>query len=180
VPIFSLSPSEIVQRVAEGLLNLPRLFEVYADDDALGFSLNTLPDVDEAYLSGLGEQVRAQSPELGHNRRGSLVSPLKPVVLSPEAVAAAWLSSLGRSLLFHLTNNVLPKIRTLSIAGAAQLSSDLGYLSNIVRALNVEYEDLDVWKEYVGMNDEEGKRLVREKSHGDQVLVLVANMRGWT
>ncbi|KAG0707200.1 Golgi complex component 7-domain-containing protein [Suillus ampliporus] len=163
VPVFSLSPSEIVQHVAEGLLNLPRLFEVYADDDALGFSLNTLPNVDEAYLSGLGEQIHAQSPELGHNRRASLVLPLKPVVLSPEAVAAAWLSSLGHSILSHLTSSVLPKIRTLSVAGAAQLSSDLG-------ALNVEYEELDRWKEYVGMNDEEGNR----------VLVSVAKMRGWT
>ncbi|OAX40770.1 hypothetical protein K503DRAFT_583340 [Rhizopogon vinicolor AM-OR11-026] len=179
VPVFSLSPSDVVQRVAEGLLNLPRLFEVYADDDALGFSLNTLPDIDEAYLSGLSEQIHVQSPELGHNKRASFVSSLKPVVLSPEAVAAAWLSSLGHSILSHLTSSVLPKIRTLSIAGAAQLSSDLGYLSNIVRALNVEYEELDRWKEYVGMNDEEGRRVVGEKSQGDQVLVLVAKMRGW-
>jgi hypothetical protein len=178
--VFSLSPSDIVQRVAEGLLNLPRLFEVYADDDALGFSLNTLPNVDEAYLSGLSEQAHVQSPEFGHNRRASLVSPLKPVVLSPEAVAAAWLSSLGHSILSHLTSNVLPKIRTLSVAGAAQLSSDLGYLSNIVRALNVEYEELDRWKEYVGMGDEEGNRVIGEKSNGDPVLVLVAKMRGWT
>lgn len=176
VPVFSLSPSDIVQRVAEGLLNLPRLFEVYADDDALGFSLNTLPNIDEAYLSGLSEQ----SPELGHNRRPSLVLPPKPVVLSPEAVAAAWLSSLGHSILSHLTSCVLPKIRTLSVAGAAQLSTDLGYLSNIVRALNVEYEELDRWKEYVGMTDEEGGRIIGEKLPGDQVLVLVAKMRGWT
>ncbi|KAJ8588614.1 hypothetical protein M405DRAFT_247009 [Rhizopogon salebrosus TDB-379] len=180
VPVFSLSPSDIVQRVAEGLLNLPRLFEVYADDDALGFSLHTLPDVDEAYLNGLGEQIHAHSPELGHNRRASFVSSLKPVVLSPEAVAAAWLSSLGHSILSHLTSSILPKIRTLSVAGAAQLSSDLGYLSNIVRALNVEYEELDKWKEYVGMSDEEGKRMVRDNLHGDQVLMLVAKMRGWT
>lgn len=178
VPMFSLSPSDIVQRVAEGLLNLPRLFEVYADDDALGFSLNTLPYVDEAYLS---EQIHVQSPELGHNRLGSLVSPLlKPAVLSPEAVAAAWLSSLGHSILSHLTSNVLPKIRMLSVAGAAQLSSDLGYLSNIVRALNVEYEELDRWKEYVGMSDEEGKRVAGGKSHGDRVLMLVMKMRGWS
>lgn len=180
VPVFSLSPSDIVQRVAEGLLNLPRLFEVYADDDALGFSLNTLPNVDEAYLSGLSEHMHVQSPELGHNRRTSLVLPPKPVVLSPEAVAAAWLSSLGHSILSHLTSNVLPKIRTLSVAGAAQLSSDLGYLSNIVRALNVEYEELDRWKEYVGMNDEEGGRVIGEKLPGDQVLLLIAKMRGWT
>ncbi|KAG2143420.1 Golgi complex component 7-domain-containing protein [Suillus bovinus] len=180
VPVFSLSPSDIVQHVAEGLLNLPRLFEVYADDDALCFSLNTLPNVDEAYLSGLSEHMHAQSSELGHNRRASLVLPPKPVVLSPEAVAAAWLSSLGHSILSHLTSSVLPKIRTLSVAGAAQLSSDLGYLSNIVRALNVEYEELDRWKEYVGMNDEEGSQVVVEKLPGDQVLVLVAKMRGWT
>ncbi|KAG1830278.1 guanine nucleotide exchange factor in Golgi transport N-terminal-domain-containing protein [Suillus subalutaceus] len=171
----SSDPNNIVQHVVEGLLNLPWLFEVYADDDALDFSLNTLSNVDEAYLSGLSEQ----SLELRHNRRTPLVLPPKPVMLSPEAIAAALLSSLGYSILSYLTSDVLPKIRTLSIAGVAQLSSDLGYLSNIVRALNVEYEELDRWKEYVGMNDEEGSRVVGEKLPGDQVLVLVAKMGGW-
>ena len=46
VPTFSVSPTPMMQRVAEGLLNMPRLFEVYAEDDALGFSVGTLPFID--------------------------------------------------------------------------------------------------------------------------------------
>ncbi|KAG1875786.1 guanine nucleotide exchange factor in Golgi transport N-terminal-domain-containing protein [Suillus subluteus] len=93
--------------------------------------------------SGIGQSVQ-------NCRRTSLVLPPKPVVLSPEAIAAAWLSSLRHSILSYPTSDVLPKIRTLSIAGVAQLSSDLGYLPNIVRALNVEYEELDNGKSMWG------------------------------
>lgn len=180
VPTFSLSPSEVVQRLAEGLLNLPRLFEVYADDDALSFSLETLPYIDGELLKGLSDQTDQPQQALpGHMRRASLAPTLKPSSLSPEAVSSAWLSSLGHSILFHLTSAVLPKIRTLTTTGAAQLSSDLGYLSNIVRAINVEYEDLDRWKDYVSMGDEEGRRIMLEKEPGN-ILIQVGRMRGWS
>ncbi|EGN94848.1 hypothetical protein SERLA73DRAFT_162884 [Serpula lacrymans var. lacrymans S7.3] len=182
VPVFSLSPSDVVQRVAEGLLNLPRLFEVYAEDDALAFSLSTLPYIDAEFLKMLSEQQSpsAESMNQGHIRRGSLSMPIKPSPLSAEAVSSAWLSSLGHSILSHLTTNVLPRIRTLTVAGAAQLASDLGYLSNIVHALNVEFEELERWKEYVNMGDEEGRAVASERLPGDQILSQVAKIRGWT
>ncbi|KAH7911796.1 Golgi complex component 7-domain-containing protein [Hygrophoropsis aurantiaca] len=178
VPVFSLSPSDVVQRVAEGLLNLPRLFEVYAVDDALSFSLSTLPYVDPEFLRALADQSPADQVGSGHARRGSS-STLKQSLLSPEAVSSAWLSSLGHSILSHLTIDVLPKIRSLTVAGAAQLASDLAYLSNIARALNVEYQDLERWKECANMSDQEGKLAIGEKLAGDQVLAQVARMRGW-
>lgn len=179
VPTFSLSPSDVIQRLAEGLLNLPRLFEVYADDDALSFSLETLPYIDAELLKELSEQpeIPPQAPP-GHMRRASLTQPIKSSMLSPEAISSAWLSSLGHSILSHLTSKILPKIRTLTTAGAAQLSSDLGYLSNIVRAINVEYDDLDRWKDYTSISDEEGRRMVAEKE-GDAILVQISRMRGW-
>lgn len=180
VPTFSLSPSDIVQRLAEGLLNLPRLFEVYADDDALSFSLETLPYIDTDLMKGLSEADATEPVPPGHMRRASLMQSIKPSSLSPEAVSSAWLSSLGHSILSHLTATVLPKIRTLTPTGAAQLSSDLGYLSNIVRAINVEYEDLDRWKDYVSMGEEEGRNMLLEKESGDSVLIQVARMRGWS
>jgi len=49
-----------------------------------------------------------------------------------------------------------------------------------VRAINVEYEDLDRWKDYVSMGDEEGRRIVLEKEPGNSVLNQVAHMRGWS
>jgi len=202
VPVFSISPGETVQRVAEGLLNLPRLFEVYADDDALAFSIETLPFVDEDLLRSVTEQFHPEghphpptgpTPGIHHSRRSSSIG-LKappaglaipayaaPAVLSPEAVSAAWLSSLALSLLTHLTSSVLPKIKTLTPTGAAQLSSDLGYLSNVVQALNVRSTDLEKWKDLSEFSDEDGKRQARDKeiASGDQTFLTVAKMRGW-
>jgi len=203
VPVFSISPSDTVQRVAEGLLNLPRLFEVYADDDALAFSIETLPFVDEDLLKSVTEQSHSEghphspsapsAPGIHHSRRSSSIA-LKappaaltipayttPAVLSPEAVSAAWLSSLALSLLTHLTSSVLPKIKTLTSTGAAQLSSDLGYLSNVVQALNVRSADLEKWKDSSDLSDEDGKRQAKEKEviPGDQIFITIAKMRGW-
>ena len=204
VPVFSISPSDTVQRVAEGLLNLPRLFEVYADDDALAFSIETLPFVDEDLLRSVTEQSYSEghphlpsappAPGIHHSRRSpslalkappaTLAIPAYngPALLSPEAVSAAWLSSLALSLLTHLTGSVLPKIKTLTSTGAAQLSSDLGYLSNVVQALNVRSADLEKWKDLSDLSDEDGKRQAkdREIASGDQTFLTVAKMRGWT
>ena len=150
VPTFSLSPSEVAHRVGDGLLNLPRLFEVYAEDDALGFELGALAGTD-----GQGQ---------GH---------------SAEAVAATWLSSLGRATVMHLTRAVLPQIKTLSAAGAAQLSADLGYLETIVRALSVDTGDLERWKTYAGMTDDEGRAALANEDGGDKIGLLITKMRKW-
>jgi hypothetical protein len=185
VPSFSLSPTDIVQRVAEGMLNLPRLFEVYADDDALSFSLQTLPYVDAELLKSLSEQpvvvVGTNEPQTpSHARRPSYVSKPSPSLLTPEAVSSAWLSSLGHSILTYYTANVIPSIRILTAAGAAQLATDLAYLSNIVRALNVEHAELERWKECSEMDDETGRKKMSERENGDPVLERIAKMRGWT
>ena len=203
VPTFSLSPSSTMQHVAEGLLNLPRLFEVYADDDALAFSLETLPFISAEFLRGLAEPVPApdatlSSSGISHTRRSpSLsikaspmvvggVSTAIPPVLSPEAVSAAWLSSLGLSLVSHLTSDVLPRISKLTPAGAAQLASDLGYLSNIVMALNVESPELEKWREWVDVDDFDGRQKLKEAREAlasgekeDAVMTTVARLRGW-
>ncbi|KAG6920297.1 hypothetical protein DXG01_005066 [Tephrocybe rancida] len=178
MPSFSLSPSDIVQRVAEGLLNLPRLFEVYADDDALAFSLHTLPHVDAEILKGLTEQTSEALPQPTHMRRPSL-SVTKPTALDPEAVSSAWLSSLGHTLLEHLTTTILPSIPTLSPTGAAQLTSDLEYLSNIVRAINVEFLELDRWRELTALDDDEGRQKLSDTEDVDHVLRIVARLRRW-
>lgn len=175
VPTFSLSPSDVVQRVAEGLLNLPRLFEVYADDDALAFSLHTLPYANADTQTSSPEQPLSDTPT--HTRRPSL-SMAKPAPTDPEAVSSAWLSSLGHTLLGHITTEILPSIPSLSSAGAAQLASDLEYLANIVRVLNVEYPELDKWREYCELDDDEGKTRFFEDSR-DCVLQNVGRLRGW-
>lgn len=178
VPTFSLSPTEAVQRVAEGLINLPRLFEVYADDDALAFSLETLPYVEDSMLRTQTEQT--QDVVQGSAWRGSS-SFIKPASIDPETVTSAWLISLGHTLLDHLTSDILPTIPALTVPGAAQLFSDLEYMSNIVRALNVEHVLLERWKTYVGLSEEDGVKLASEVSRGslDSVLDIVSKLRGW-
>ncbi|KAH8993135.1 Golgi complex component 7-domain-containing protein [Lactarius akahatsu] len=179
VPTFSLSPSEAMQRAAEGLLNLPRLFEVYADDDVLSFSIETLPHVDSALLESLTEPTVGEPPSSIHARRASIARP-PTSAFTPEAIASVWLSSLSLSLLEHVTEKVLPSIGSLTSAGAAQLSSDLGYLGNIVNAVGVESKELGRWMEVVGMDEDTGKTTALEVDGSDPILVVVAKMRGWT
>ncbi|GJJ13372.1 hypothetical protein Clacol_007624 [Clathrus columnatus] len=202
IPTFSLSPTPTIQRVSEGLLNLPRLFEVYAEDDALAFSIESLPFVDaesfQLILNPTPVPLAEAPPPSRHLRRlSSAVSstvliksptpthtplPSTSQHLPPELIVSTWLTSLSLSLLSHLTRSVLPSIPTLSPRGAAQLSSDLGYLSNVVRALNVEWNDLEKWKEYAEMNDDVGKEKASkaESSKDNDIFIAVAKMRGWT
>lgn len=204
IPTFSLSPSEIITHVGEGLFNLPGLFEVYAEDDALGFSLDTLPGLDaetvkhlrkehgqtagvgighaplpspqnvmnrhghrmsivgnEFLPSKLGEPLSGNSshsnrvsPSLSHHSSYSMSSPSannqsqdqQTEPLSTELVISTWLSSLTRSVLNHLVKEALPSIRYISKHGEAQLASDLAYISNVAKALDVELEELEGWK----------------------------------
>lgn len=213
IPTFSLSPSLTIQRVAEGLLTLPRLFEVYADDDALSFSIETLPFVDEEILRIMTEgNVPSQDATEKDIRRGdTLTSPqtrprhlsspslavkvlptsqksLPTLILTPEAVISTWLASLALTLLSHLTSVTLPSIPSLTTNGAAQLLEDLGYLSQIAKALNVEWGDLECWREAVGLNEEDMKKKIvmrddsksTDKDSMYEILQTVARLRGWT
>ncbi|KAH0834017.1 oligomeric Golgi complex subunit 7 [Lanmaoa asiatica] len=161
VPTFSLSPSEVAHRVGDGLLNLPRLFEVYAEDDALRVRARRVGGTEGTEMVGEADE---QGQGQGH---------------SPEAVTTAWLSSLGHATVVHLTRDVLPQIKTLSAAGAAQLSADLGYLETIVRALGAEKGDLERWKDCVGMTDDAGRSMFASDDGCDKIGQLVAKMRRW-
>jgi len=179
VPTFSLLPSEVMQKVAEGLLNLPRLFELYADDDALSFSPGTLPHLDYEMLKGFTEQTALETPTVssgGHIRRASVSYTPKSTIVDPEAISSAWLLSLGHTFLAYVVQEVLPKISSLSVSGAAQLASDLEYLANIVRALNVEDETLTKWRMYSEMSEEDMR--TKLKGTTDSVLLDVARLRG--
>jgi hypothetical protein len=89
------------------------------------------------------------------------------------------LLSLGLSLLKHLTQNILPSIRSLTAGGAPQLASDLEYLGNIVNALGVESNELIRWIEVVSMDDETGKATILDVDGADSIFNSVARIRGW-
>ncbi|KAF8600232.1 hypothetical protein BDV93DRAFT_496865 [Ceratobasidium sp. AG-I] len=163
LPKFSVSATGSIQSVAEGLLNLPRLFEVYADDNALAFSLDTLPFVGSQAQNNQGEgETEGQGEEN-----------------SSELVTSTWLSSLTLSLCSHLTTVILPAIPALSSLGARQLASDLEYLSNVVRTLGVEPEVLEEWRAVAEMSDQDGLAGVAERKGSDPVFGKVARLRGW-
>ena len=179
MPTFSLSPSETVQRIAEGLLNLPRLFEVYADDDALSFSLNALPFVNAETIKLISEQSEVSAaPPTMHRRRSSLTTTAKQHRIDPEVVSSAWLFSLGKGFVDHIVVDILPQIPSLSKPGTTQLASDLEYLSNIVRVLNVESEDLEEWRRCLAMDEEEGSKAFVQAS-ADSIMRHIGRLRGW-
>jgi hypothetical protein len=165
IPTFSLSPTDVIVRVSEGLLNLLRVFEVYASDASLSYSIETLPFVDPSMFETISADNSAEP-----TRADKLVSPTSlthtsssasPSTLAPETVLSTWISSLTLSLLAHLSSITLPSIRSLSNSGAKQLEADLDYLSNAVRALDVEWEELEKWKEGVGMTVEDLRQSAR-------------------
>ena len=191
MPTFSLSPTDLISRLGEGLFNLPRLFEVYADDDALAFSIETLPFVDAASLtSATASSTAPSAPATPHSSKrhvshgeadGSTAkreAEIRP--LSAEDVISTWLTSLTLSVLAHLTADVLPSLRTLSSHGAAQLASDLSHISNVAKALDVESEELERWQECAEMSDAEGKKaMAGEASEIDRIQQHMARLRKW-
>ncbi|SCV73150.1 BQ2448_7075 [Microbotryum intermedium] len=204
IPTFSLSPTETISRVGEGLFNLPRLFEVYAGDDALAFSLETLPHVDPEALRSLqppslASASPAHRPSLSQSRLNESLSLSPPAPsafsrrsasvsfismpsfhsnLSAETVISTWLSSLTLSILHHLTSVVLPTMHRLSKHGARQLVSDLDYMVNVARALDVEASDeLEAWRDAAALEEKPGNE--EELGMDKRVYERVARMRGW-
>lgn len=158
IPTFSLSPTETISKVGEGLFSLPRLFEIYAEDDALGFSIETLPFIDINSLRNSLGPVSPITPNPRHSgglnsmRKSSISNSIRIEIeplqnLPPETLISLYLSSLTLTLLNHLTGTILPTINKLSKTGADQLISDLSYITNVARALDVEASDeLDWWR----------------------------------
>lgn len=179
---FSKSPTESISKLGEGLFNLPRLFEIYTtvDEDALSFSLETLPFIN--YFEVLSnwhdfhQSVRRRSADnsilpsqqlddLNHTQPSSQAPP----TLSTEMVISTWLSSLTLTVVDRFSQTIqkyfapnhqdIRKTATdsssknyshgysLTPSGKNQLVIDLDYLSNVVKALDVETDVLDKLKD---------------------------------
>ncbi|SNX86717.1 uncharacterized protein MEPE_05426 [Melanopsichium pennsylvanicum] len=189
MPKFSLSPTEAMARVGEAMLNLPRLFEGYADEVLL-FCLRT--DKGEGLTNAADREERAMS----HVRHATMVpgdaasgrvtmhrqafstttvpTPLPTAGDAAVAVAgeegesdAGVLSQYLRSLLTlffkRFLSSVLPSMPRLTEIGVAQLAADLDYLSNISSVIFSESEQiLRFWKKAAEINAETGRLLVSE------------------
>ncbi|KAI8822483.1 oligomeric Golgi complex subunit 7 [Fimicolochytrium jonesii] len=117
VPQFSLSPLSYITRVGEHLLTLPQQLELYVDDDALKFSVRTLP-----HITAQDFEV----PEAGN--KGD----------NPEDdVTYLWILSIARGTMLRYADVVM-RMQALSQDGAKQLCTDMGYLMNVFDALDIE------------------------------------------
>ena len=100
--------------------------------------------------------------------------------LPADAIIPIWLRSLTLTVLEHLTSRVLPSLPTLTNMGVRQLLSDLEYLSNIICALNVDWEELDYCKQALVVDAD--YFWTRPGSSGDapysQIQMTVAKLRG--
>lgn len=189
VPTFSLSPTETISHVAEGLLNLPRLFEVYAVDDALSFSIETLPFISASLLGAASTDGSLSAPPqlspgaVSPSDRSPLSSPALPTSraqpppadLSAERVTALHLQSLTSTLLAHLLETTLAAFPVLSSAGAEQLATDLGYLVNVVRSVDVNWRE---GEELVSLLGKPEADLRAEGTFNDKLALRVRTLRG--
>ncbi|WWC58940.1 uncharacterized protein I303_101485 [Kwoniella dejecticola CBS 10117] len=191
VPTFSLSPTDVISRVSEGLLDLLRVFEVWSKEQGLKWSIDTLPFIDPSTLP------IPISLDIQRTKEGEMGREIG-MEIPEEVVLSTWISSLSLTLLSHLTSVTLPGIRQLTGGGASQLATDLGYLSNAVGALDVSWDELDKWEKSIGLDESAWRKEIREArlaststSGQDQaqaqaeaqgmldILRNIGRMRGW-
>ena len=207
VPTFSLSPTDTISTVTERLLDLLRLFEGFANDDGLAFSLDTLPHVNLDLLQKMTQaaQQEAQAPAQHHrtisnvgafagmNEKLGLAKPPRPTSpptessLPAEVVLSTWVSSTTSSLLDNFTAKILPEIKQpLTSHGATQLATDLSYLGNATRAMDVESQHLECWRETCETKSVvELKELIARETYTARspeavdIARYIAWLRGW-
>lgn len=170
MPKFSLSPTEAMARVGEAMLNLPRLFEGYADE-ALLFCLDSSnKDVSSTDSSTVETQIQGPSharhatmavsdATTAEETRSSMHRQAFSTTTVPSApptseshanpgegddsdagVLSQYLRSLLTLFLTRFLTSVLPSLPRLTDIGAAQLAADLDYLSNISSVIYAESE----------------------------------------
>jgi hypothetical protein len=200
VPTFSRSPTDEITRVTETVLGVLRILEVCAgeDDHIMSWEIGKLEGVQEEMLleamqaqegsagdalgAGSNETLNAKTmfPTTHHSLSTTDVPQPRP--MPQELVLQAWITSLTMTLLGHVTRDVLPSFsRPLSSTGAAQLSADLGYLSNAMRALDVESADMERWRRALECTSE--SELAEAAQYmGDEarsIVQQVQELRGW-
>ncbi|KAI8461950.1 oligomeric Golgi complex subunit 7 [Phakopsora pachyrhizi] len=148
---FSKSPTELILKVGEGLFNLPRLFEIYTavEEDALSFSIENLPFIDEQFFLDNVKSFQADNENQSAGQEGSMEHQ-QNVKLSSEVVISTWLSSLTSTVINQFTESTIPTLisrHRMSSHMRMQLIVDIDYLSNVVKALDVDTEALEQLKE---------------------------------
>ncbi|EGG01714.1 uncharacterized protein MELLADRAFT_110816 [Melampsora larici-populina 98AG31] len=136
---LSKSPNELIIKLGEGLLNLPRLFEMIKEEEckSLNFMINLLPLIEhenEEYLKNLKHNQENDDGEFNF-----------------ELIISTWLTSLSLKVLEIFLNEVLEKKilkkYKLNEISKNQLVIDLEYLGQVLKALDIDCSSLDEFKE---------------------------------
>lgn len=186
MPKFSLSPTEAMARIGEAMLNLPRLFEAYADEVLL-FCLNSstveaaAKGKKEEPMSRMHERHMSVAPSVTerstmHRQAFSTTTVPMPTPESTTAegldeadvgVLSQYLRSLLTLFFSRFLSSTLPSLPRMTEIGAAQLAADLDYLSNISSVIYGESEAiLRYWRKAAEIGTDVGRRLVSEHVAG--------------
>ncbi|KAJ3299266.1 hypothetical protein HK104_009482 [Borealophlyctis nickersoniae] len=135
VPQFSLSPSPYITCVGEHLLTIPQQLELHPDEEALSYSLETLPFLEpedfreeEASLGEDGDEMGGDGLGNGGNEADRLTADL---------VTNLWITAVSRGTMVGYADTIL-KIPKLSEHGAKQLATDISYIINVFAAMDIE------------------------------------------
>ncbi|CAG8605535.1 871_t:CDS:2, partial [Ambispora gerdemannii] len=166
IPTFSLSPSEYITRIGEHLLTLPQQFEVYADDKSLAFSISSLPHNDDTDDFGDDDKIETMTitqksaepklPSVSNLELDTITNiDQQENVKETITVTHAWITSIARGTMYALVEKIL-SIPQLSKHGTRQLLTDLGYLTNVLSALDISAVD-ELLQIYNMLEMEEGQ-----------------------
>ncbi|RUS32108.1 Golgi complex component 7-domain-containing protein [Jimgerdemannia flammicorona] len=121
--------------------------------------------------------VTLPSPSIFPGSRSRSASVAKPPPTAPpaptitaEEVTHLWYTSLSRGTMYALLDQIL-RVPSLSPQGARQLATDIGYLTNVLAALEIEpVPDLTRVHRVLGMDDTEVFRRLRSRA-GEEAAV---------
>ncbi|KAI9253947.1 oligomeric Golgi complex subunit 7 [Phascolomyces articulosus] len=130
MPQFSLSPNEYITRVGEQLLMLPQEFEVYTDDPALAYHVETIPFIQQGDIHHRPSEEDEKGDEDGEEEDEEGEE-------DEIEVIELWSTCVARGTMKRFLDEIV-KIRNLTSQGRRQLRTDIEYLINVLSALDVQ------------------------------------------
>lgn len=152
---FSFSPLPHITSIGEYMLTLPQKFDPFSQDEALSFSLKSLPYVTEDLFTLENDESN----------------------LSYEATHI-WIISAVRLIESKYVEAIL-KISSLSSHGLRQLCADATYLKNVMAAIEIDPQEIfrDIIYAIHLSDSELVEEIGRESIHDLDLLKRVAKMR---
>lgn len=135
IPQFSLSPSTYIVNIGEHLLSLPQHLELYLNDEALTYSVNTLPYCQpmELLTHSLLEDLNI-TPSTQLSKKKSNIQDEDSEFEEPSG--HMWIVSLCNGTMIKFIKDVM-KLKEITSQESKQLGTDINYLINIFGALEI-------------------------------------------